>query len=75
MAERRRPGRPRTGRSPRSTRHVKLEQPVDDALCKLSTRSGIAINALIKRAIKKFIAADDPAISGAQINRPTGESS
>jgi hypothetical protein len=64
----RRPGRPRVGRSPRSTRHVKLEIADDETLCRVSNRSGVAINALIKLAVRTFLDQAVVTISGRQIN-------
>lgn len=58
LVARRGPGRPRLPADvPRSsTRSVKLDPALDDQICLLSLRRGVSIHALLKEAVKRFVA-------------------
>lgn len=48
--ERRRPGRPPTGRTPTITRRVKLSEALYDAICRIALRDRVSIHAVLVRA-------------------------
>jgi hypothetical protein len=74
VARRPRRGRPATGRAVGIARHVKLSIETDDALCRISIRSGESINALIRRAVDRLVHLER-SISGRQIIQGRSEPS